>query len=78
MEVELARHGLKPFWYYTTSFRPEDKTVSMGGNAPGISRNHFGLSGAVSFLIETRGVGVRMESLSAPRRDPLPRRQGCT
>jgi hypothetical protein len=62
MEAELTRHGLKPFWYYTTSFRPEDKTVSMGGNAPGISRNHFGLSGAVSFLIETRGVGVRMES----------------
>ena len=61
MEAELARHGLKPFWYYTTSFRPEDKTVSMGGNAPGISRNHFGLSGAVSFLIETRGVGIRME-----------------
>lgn len=62
MEAELTRHGLKPFWYYTTSFRPEDKTVSMGGNAPGISRNHFGLSGAVSFLIETRGVGVRMEA----------------
>ena len=61
MEAELARHGLKPFWYYTTSFRPEDKIVSMGGNAPGISRNHFGLSGAVSFLIETRGVGIRME-----------------
>ena len=62
MEVEMARYGLKPFWYYTTSFRPEDKIVSMGGNAPGISRNHFGLSGAVSFLIETRGVGVRMEA----------------
>ena len=61
MEAELARHGLKPFWYYTTSFRMEDKTVSMGGNAPGISRNHFGLGGAASFLIETRGVGVRME-----------------
>ena len=62
MEVEMAGYGLKPFWYYTTSFRPEDKIVSMGGNAPGISRNHFGLSGAVSFLIETRGVGVRMEA----------------
>jgi hypothetical protein len=62
MEAEMARYGLRPFWYYTTSFRPEDKIVSMGGNAPGISRNHFGLSGAVSFLIETRGVGVRMEA----------------
>lgn len=61
MEAALTRHGLKPFWYLTTSFRTEDKTVSMGGNAPGISRNHFGLTGAVSFLIETRGVGIRME-----------------
>ncbi|HEX2724348.1 MAG TPA: hypothetical protein VHN20_00860, partial [Beijerinckiaceae bacterium] len=61
MEAALTRHGLKPFWYLTTTFRVEDKTVSMGGNAPGISRNHFGLTGAVSFLIETRGVGVRME-----------------
>jgi hypothetical protein len=61
MEAALTRHGLKPFWYHTTSFRYEDRTVSMGGNAPGISRNHFGLMGAVSFLIETRGVGIRMQ-----------------
>jgi predicted deacylase len=61
MEAALTRHGLKPFWYLTTSFRVEDKTVSMGGNAPGISRNHFGLTGAVSFLVETRGVGIRRE-----------------
>jgi hypothetical protein len=33
----------------------------MGGNNPGIARNAFGLRGAVSFLIETRGVGIRME-----------------
>ncbi|MGO4264082.1 hypothetical protein, partial [Lysobacter sp. TAB13] len=40
-----------------------DKVVSMGGNAPGIARNLFGLSGAVSFLIETRGVGLKLENL---------------
>jgi hypothetical protein len=34
----------------------------MGGNAPGIARNAFGLMGAVSFLIETRGVGVGMQA----------------
>ena len=34
----------------------------MGGNAPGIARNAFGLMGAVSFLLETRGVGISMES----------------
>jgi hypothetical protein len=55
-------HGLTSFWYHTTSYRPEDKLVSMGGNAPGIARNAFGLIGAVSFLIETRGVGVGMQA----------------
>jgi hypothetical protein len=49
------------FWYYTTSNRRSDPVVSMGGNNPGIARNAFGLRGAVSFLIETRGVGVRRE-----------------
>ena len=33
----------------------------MGGNAPGIARNAFGLANAVSYLIETRGVGIRLE-----------------
>jgi hypothetical protein len=55
-------HGLTSFWYHTTSYRPDDKLVSMGGNAPGIARNAFGLMGAVSFLIETRGVGVGMQA----------------
>jgi Zinc carboxypeptidase len=55
-------HGLTSFWYHTTSYRVDDKLVSMGGNAPGIARNTFGLMGAVSFLIETRGVGVGMQA----------------
>jgi hypothetical protein len=54
-------HGLTSFWYHTTSYRADDKLVSMGGNAPGIARNTFGLMGAVSFLIETRGVGIGMQ-----------------
>src|SRR5262249_53121012 len=53
-EAAWKAHGLTSFWYHTTSYRPEDKLVSMGGNAPGIARNAFGLIGAVSFLIETR------------------------
>ncbi|MGQ4828375.1 hypothetical protein, partial [Enterococcus faecalis] len=56
MERAMAEKGLSSFWYFTTSYRKDDKLVSMGGNAPGIARNLFGLSGAVSFLIETRGV----------------------
>jgi hypothetical protein len=61
IESAWTVHGLTSFWYHTTSYRPQDKLVSMGGNAPGIARNTFGLMGAVSFLIETRGVGVGMQ-----------------
>lgn len=51
------RHG----WYYTTSYRENDKRVQMGGLAPDISRNAFGLQGSISFLLETRGVGIGRE-----------------
>jgi len=61
-EAAWKAKGLTSFWYHTTSYRPDDKLVSMGGNAPGIARNAFGLMGAVSFLIETRGVGVGMQA----------------
>ena len=61
-EAAWKAHRLTSFWYHTTSYRPDDKLVSMGGNAPGIARNTFGLMGAVSFLIETRGVGVGMQA----------------
>lgn len=61
VESALKAQGLSMFWYYTTSNRRSDQVVSMGGNNPGIARNAFGLRGAVSFLIETRGVGVRRE-----------------
>jgi hypothetical protein len=36
--------------------------VSLGGTAPGIARNTFGLRGSVSYLIETRGVGIGLQS----------------
>src|ERR1043166_2790777 len=62
LEAAWKAHGLTSFWYHTTNYRPEDKLVSMGGNAPGIARNAFGLMGAVSFLIETRGVGVGLQA----------------
>lgn len=61
VEVALKAHGLSMFWYYTTSNLRSDKVVSMGGNNPGIARNALGLRGAVSFLIETRGVGIGRE-----------------
>lgn len=62
VDTAAARHGLRTFPYHTTSTRKADRAISMGGNAPGIARNAFGLMGAVSFLLETRGVGIGMES----------------
>ncbi|HET7097232.1 MAG TPA: M14 family metallocarboxypeptidase [Casimicrobiaceae bacterium] len=54
----LDAAGYKHGWYYTTSYRETEKRVQMGGLAPDISRNTFGLQGSISFLLETRGVGI--------------------
>jgi len=62
IEGALKAQGLSTFDYYTTGLDAADKTVSMGGNAPGAARNTFGLAHAVSFLIESRGVGLGRES----------------
>jgi len=61
IDQAMQAYGLTNILYHTTSYNEADKTVAMGGNAPGIARNTFGLSNAVSFLIETRGVGIGME-----------------
>ena len=61
IEDALKAQGLSTFDYYTTALDTADKTVSMGGNAPGAARNTFGLAHAVSFLIESRGVGIDHE-----------------
>lgn len=60
-ETELARHNLTSLVYVTTSYSRKDPVVSTGGAAPGIARNAFGLAGAVSYLVETRGVGIGLE-----------------
>ena len=54
----LDNAGLTQSWYYTSSYDPNDKVVSMGGVVPDTGRNIAGLRNAVSFLIETRGVGI--------------------
>ncbi|CAN7336341.1 M14 family zinc carboxypeptidase [Bosea sp. LjRoot9] len=59
IEAAAASAGLTAYVYQTSpNARPEDKTVATGGNAAGIARNAFGLMGAVSILLETRGVGI--------------------
>jgi hypothetical protein len=50
--------GLTQSWYYTSSYDMTDRTVSMGGVIPDTGRNIAGLRNAVSFLLETRGVGI--------------------
>jgi len=54
----LDAQRLSHEWYYTTSTDIADKKVSMGGVQPDTGRNVNGLRNAVSFLIETRGVGL--------------------
>ena len=50
--------GLTAHWYFTTESGSNDKTVSMGGVQPDTWRNVGALRNAVSFLFETRGVGI--------------------
>jgi hypothetical protein len=54
----LRTQGLSTEWYYTTSTDLADKRVAMGGVQPDTSRNVNGLRNAISFLIETRGIGL--------------------
>lgn len=54
----LKDQGLSTEWYYTTSSRPDDLRVSMGGVQPDTGRNVNGLKNAVSLLVETRGIGI--------------------
>lgn len=56
-----GRAGYTHFWYYTTSYNMKNLLVSMGGTTPDIGRNFGGLQNAVSFLIESRGVGIGRE-----------------
>jgi len=59
---DVEKAGYTQHWYFTTSYNMEDKKVSMGGTSPDIGRNTAGLQNSISFLIETRGVGIGRES----------------
>lgn len=62
LEAAITANGLMPHDYVTTSADMSDRRVLLGGTAPGIARNTFGLRGSVSYLIETRGVGIGLQS----------------
>jgi hypothetical protein len=59
---ELDAAGYTHHRYFTTSYDIADKRVYMGGVSPNIGRNFAGLEQALSFLVETRGVGIGRQS----------------
>lgn len=61
---EMDQIGYTSFWYYTTSYNLKDKRVDMGGVSPDIGRNFASLQNAISFLVESRGVGIGRESFA--------------
>ncbi|MGL4573765.1 MAG: M14 family metallopeptidase [Burkholderiaceae bacterium] len=58
LDAAFKRNNLKSFVYHTLSPAQDKAVVQTGSNFPGIARNAFGLYGAVSYLIETRGIGL--------------------
>ena len=61
---EVDKAGYSHFWYYTTGYDLKDKRVAGGGTAPDIGRNYAGLQNSLSFLVETRGVGIGRDSFA--------------
>lgn len=61
MTARLDDGGLSSSVYYSAI--PGEGPISTGGTAPGISRNFYGLTGAISILLESRnGPGSRREA----------------
>lgn len=63
IERALNANRLSHNWYYTSGYNADQHVVQLGGTQAGIARNRFGLGGAVSFLFETRGVGIGRQNL---------------
>ncbi len=66
LQAAWQPYGLKSFVYHTLNVEGAQSFVQMGGNFAGIGRNALGLMGAVSYLIETRGIGLNKDNY--PRR----------
>ncbi len=58
MLASLGAQGLSTEWFHTASSDTTDKKLTMGSVQPDTARNVNGLRNAISFLIETRGVGL--------------------
>ena len=58
MQKALTDQGQSTNWYYTTTRKADDLSLSMGGVRPDTGRNVYALKNMPSLLIETRGVGI--------------------
>ncbi len=56
--ASLSAQGLSSEWLYSASSDNSEKKMSMGSVEPDTLRNTSGLRNAISFGIETRGVGL--------------------
>ena len=54
----LKTQNLSSDWLYTLSSEPSDVQLSMGDARPESARNVNGLKNAVSFVVESRGIGL--------------------
>ena len=62
IEKALDANGLTHHWYYTVSGAETERQLDMGGPDAIIGRNAIGLQPALSFLVESRGIGLGRHS----------------
>ncbi|UOQ45546.1 M14 family metallopeptidase [Halobacillus salinarum] len=61
-QEQLRSDGFTTTDYYTTSRDDKKVVIKEGGTDPRIGRNAFGLSPSLSYLVETRGIGIGREN----------------
>jgi hypothetical protein len=61
-KTRLAKRGFSSGDYYTAAKRDGQLEITEGGPEPRIGRNSFALKPALSFLVETRGIGIGREN----------------
>ncbi len=63
-EKVLDEYGYTHFFYFTSSMVDGEMVLSSGANSPHSSATSYALSNAVSFFVETRGIGLGRTSLA--------------
>ena len=63
-EKVLDEYGYTHFFYFTSSMSGGEMVLSAGAQTPHSSSTSYALSNAVSFFVETRGIGLGRTSLA--------------